>query len=605
MSVRWLTATALVGLTFALAWAVSANVYDLGSATSMEIAAVSATAIGVPLSWWSFRGQLLDEPAEVAWVTWRRVPAAPAITLRRPAEESSLDAVFAAHQARTSAVVVLTGPSGIGKSQLAAGYARARMAEGWPLVAWVDAGQHEELLAGLLEFADAISLRVPEEGGGRAVERLRQHPPTGTQPSVIVFDGVTDVDAVRPYLPTMSGWRVIVTSSAPDAHTLGTEIALGPAAGARLAEDSGLTERTCRDLGKLPAVLDLAAATLREQGLDESSYLARLRAVPTGQLLGDGRDGSRHDYPPRAAGAALLALRGAGFETDPVTRRLVGLLAVLAPGGAGREVLHHAASPHEVDEAVQLLSRSALVSTRMDQDGVQLHELSRRVVTDRLRAEDALPLVIADAADLLWSCTFGEEQAWERRGEGDRLVAHIAALSTSAGSVAASLSPAATERVLGLGQWATRQLSAVGDGVRAVDLADGIRTECRTLLGPDDPDSLAASDNLVIAYVAAGRSADAVPLAEDVLEARERVLGPEHPDTLASRYSLGYAHEYAGRLEDAAAHYDCAYDAYRRAYGPDNAQTATVAGALTRVRAAAPSSRGRHRPTPRAAPQQR
>jgi tetratricopeptide (TPR) repeat protein len=138
-----------------------------------------------------------------------------------------------------------------------------------------------------------------------------------------------------------------------------------------------------------------------------------------------------------------------------------------------------------------------------------------------------------------------------------------------------------------------------------VDLADGIRTECRTLLGPDDPDSLAASDNLVIAYVAAGRSADAVPLAEDVLEARERVLGPEHPDTLASRYSLGYAHEYAGRLEDAAAHYDCAYDAYRRAYGPDNAQTATVAGALTRVRAAAPSSRGRHRPTPRAAPQQR
>jgi hypothetical protein len=603
MSVRWLIATALVGLTFVLAWAVSANVYDLGSATSLEIAAVSATAFGVPLSWWSFRGQLLDEPAEVAWVTWRRVPAAPAIPLRRPAEEPSLEGAFAAHQGRTSAVVVLTGPSGIGKTQLAAGYARARMAEGWPLVAWVNAGQPEELLAGLLEFADAMNLRVPEEGGARATERFRQHPPTGTQPSVIVFDGVTDVDAVRPHLPTMAGWRVIVTSSAPDAHTLGVEIALGPAVGARLAEDTGLTERTCRELGKLPAVLDLAAATLREQDLDETGYLAKLGTVPTGRLLGDGRDGSRHDYPPHAAEAALLALRGAGFETDAVTHRVVGLLAVLAPGGAGREVLHHAAAPPEVDETVQRLSRWALVSTRMDNDGVLPHELTRRVVTDRLRAEGDLPLVIADAADLLWRCTFSEEQAWERRGEGDRLVAHIAALSTSAGSVVASLSPAATERVLALGQWATRQLSAVGDGTRAVDLADGIRTECRTLLGPDDPDSLAASDNLVIAYVAAGRSDDAVPLAEDVLEARERVLGPEHPDTLASRYSLGYAHEYAGQLDDAAAHYDDAHDAYRRAYGPDNPQTATVAAALARVRAA-PSDRGRHRTAPRPAPQQ-
>jgi hypothetical protein len=607
MSVRWLIATALVGLIFALTWAISESVYELGSATSLEIAAVTAAAIGVPLSWWSFRGQLLDEPAEVAWVTWRRVPSTPAMSLRRPAAEAALDGAFHGYKGKNSPVVVLTGPTGAGKTQLAAGYARTRMAEGWPLIAWVNCASQEEMLAGLLEFADAMSLRVPEEGSGRAVERLRQHPPTGTQPSVIVFDGVVDVEAVRPYLPTMPGWRVIVTSSAPEADSLGMEVALEPASDEELSAQSGLTERTCQELGGLPASVDLAAATVREEGIDQESYLSELASLAAGELLGDGRDGSRHEesYPPGAAEAALLALAGAGFETDPVTRRLLGLLAVLSPGGAGRALFYQAADPQDVDATVHRLVRWSLLGTRMDNDGVLLHELTRRVVIDRLRADDWLPQVIGDAADLVGRTTFGEEQAWDRRGEGDQLVAHIAALSTSAGSVSASLSPEATERVLGLRQWATRQLAAVGDGGRAAELADSIRTECETLLGPDHPDSLAASDNLVIAYVAAGRSSEGIPLAEDVLDAREQILGPEHPDTLASRYSVAYAQEYAGQLDDAVTNYDRAYTEYARVYGADNPQTLTVAAALARVRALQPASKGRHRSSQRPSPQQR
>ena len=597
MSVRWLIATALVGLVFALAWGISANVYDLGSATSLEIAAVTAAAIGVPLSWWSFRGQLLDEPAEVAWVTWRRVPGMPAWTLRRSADAAALEDAFRGYKGKSSPVVVVTGPSGVGKTQLAAGYARARIAEGWPLVAWINSGSQEEMLAGLLEFADAMSLRVPEEGSSRAVERLRQHPPTGTQPSVIVFDGVVDVEAVRPYLPTMPGWRVIVTSSAPDADTLGIELPLELAAGGDLAGQSGLDESTCRELGRLPATVDLASATVREQGISQDSYLDQLDSIDAGELLGDGRDGSRHEesYTPGAAEAALLALEGAGFETDLLTRRLLGLLAVLAPGGASRGLLYQADDPGDVDETLNRLTRWSLVATRMDNDGVLLHELVRRVVTDRLRAEDVLPHAIGDAADLVGRLTFGEEQAWDRRGEGDQLVAHVAALSTNAGSVSATLSGDASERVLGLRQWATRQLSAVGDGSRAVELADSIRTECETLLGPDHPDSLAASDNLVIAYVAAGRAAEGIPLAEDVLDAREHVLGPDHPDTLASRYTVAYAHEYAGQLDDAITRYDRAYTEYARVLGTDNQQTLTVAGALARVRALQPAAKGRHR----------
>jgi hypothetical protein len=602
-SVRWLIATALVIVVFAVAWAISGGVYDLGKATSMEIAAVLAAAIGLPLSWWSFRGQLMDEPAEVAWTTWRRLPAAPSLTLRRPREESRLEGAF--QPGPRTQVVVLTGPSGVGKTQLAAGYARARIAEGWPMVAWVNAGSHEEMVAGMLEFADALSLRVPEEGSMRALERLRQHPPTGTQPSLIVFDGVRDLDALRSYLPSIPGWRVIITSDAADSGEPNNELAVEPPSAADLAGPTGLSERSCEELGRLPVVLDLAMTTQREQGQSAEQYLNRLRSVVAGPLLGDGKDGSRYEerYPTAVAEVALVALRDVGFDSDRAVRRVLSLLTVLSPGGVARSLLCQGGEQSEVEDAVARLSRWSLVSTRMDGEGVLLHEMIRRVVADRLRTDDALPRAIADAADLLDRATFGEEHAWDRRGEGDQLIAHVAALSTSAGSVSASLPTEAMERVLGLRQWATRQLSAVGDGNRAVGLAESIRTECETLLGPEHPDTLATSDNLVIAYVAARRSSEGIPLAEEVLQTRERVLGPDHQDTLASRYTLAYANEYAGRLDKAVELYDKAYVGYLRTYGQDNPHTVTVATALARVRAFAPAqAAGRHRGGQRPAP---
>src|SRR5436190_1218331 len=76
-------------------------------------------------------------------------------------------------------VTVLSGPSGVGKSQLAAAYAHRRAAEGWPLVLWLSAANETSLLADLDQVAESlgtwdagsdVSRTVPA-----ALEMLREH----------------------------------------------------------------------------------------------------------------------------------------------------------------------------------------------------------------------------------------------------------------------------------------------------------------------------------------------------------------------------------------------------------------------------------------------
>ena len=98
---------------------------------------------------------------------------------------------------RVAVVCAVTGARGVGKTQIAAAYARQQVVAGCPLVGWVSGESTDVLVAGLAEVARALGVADPEGDSMVSARRVRAHLESCDESALLVVDNAVDADAVR------------------------------------------------------------------------------------------------------------------------------------------------------------------------------------------------------------------------------------------------------------------------------------------------------------------------------------------------------------------------------------------------------------------------
>ena len=476
-----------------------------------------------------------------------------------------------------------------GKTQLAVAYAQALWrAREVHLLIWVVATSRASVLSGYVEAAVAVIGADPAADAESVAARFLGWLGETRRPWLVVLDDLSDAADLDRLWPRGPAGRVLITTAnsatLPSDHVtralpvgaFSTRESLSYLRGRLTADPDqrlGAIDLV-EDLGCQPLALSQASVVIAGSGLscqDYRDYFVRRRE----------RLAAAGGSPPAAAAITWTISLEQADQVLPGgdTRSLLALAALLDGHGIPGAVFttsaasrylagDHAgelADPERARRGLLVLERAGLLT--IDVAAAQPIVRVKPVIQAAVRT--AMPRGVfyraaragADALLEVWPAD--DMEAW--------LAGDLRRCGSSLQQAAGDLlcADGCHPLLLRVG----RSMESARLTGPAVAYWSELAEVSHRVLGPSHPDTLAVSQQLANAYLAAGRAAEACPWFQWIATDRARVLGPDHPDTIAARRNLGHALVAANQLRDALPLLEGADGDYERVRGADHVDT--------------------------------
>ncbi|HZB33206.1 MAG TPA: tetratricopeptide repeat protein [Streptosporangiaceae bacterium] len=484
---------------------------------------------------------------------------------------------------RDAGVHVVVGVPGVGKTQLVAAYASARIEEGWQVVAWINAEDVDGIVAGFAELAYALDLG--EERDRRAdAELARRWMDETAERGLVVLDNAADPDVVASWLPATSRTQILITSTRRAFGNLGAVVDVDAftdeEAGTYLRERTRLDDEVrareiAGELGHLPLALAQSAALIRRQRLTYAKFLERFRAHPVEEYL----TRTPGDPYPRAAARAITLAVEAVQRDNPAANRLLETISLLSPVGVDRDLLYDPSSgvpDAEIDEALGQLVDASLLTFGVDEDDEEtaiVHRFVQRVILDRARVAGTLLTVAGDTARLLWAGIEARANTLMSVESLVRVVKHAGVLWALVMQEIPDGGSVVVQDVLRLRVGMVSQIEGIGLRREAIEVGEAVMADCKRFLEPNHPVLWTARHNLAGAYCKYGDADRACALFTKNLREQVQAYSANHPLTMQTRHYLAVAHVVAGRISRATRMLEEVLDDRTRLLGRDHVDT--------------------------------
>lgn len=498
------------------------------------------------------------------------------------------------HSRLSAELQAISGPMGIGKTQIAVEYAY-RFAGEYDAVLWAQADSASTLIASYVEIANLLNLPEREDQEQatiiEAVRRWLQE----YERWLLIVDGANEAELVRDFLPFAPKGDILLITHTP---LLADEIEVGPFTQEQAASfllhrtrllaahesleqaapyDQEVALQLAREMGGSPLALDHVGAYIEETGSGLADYLRffqewRSRSLREETWQGDSFASTVINISWQISFQKLE-------QQNPAAADLLRLCAFLAPYDIPLELLskgaHYlggklwpvASDPGQIAQAINALQASSLAASP-DEQTFSLPPSIQTLTTDTLPADERD--LWQQRAVLALDAAFPEVEpdSW---AACERLLPHALHCFTWIEQLQIFHLQAA--RLL---NQAALYLKARGRYAEAKPLYEQSLNIYVQLAGPQSPDSATSLNNMARLFVELNMQEEAGVLFRRALTIREQQLGPKHLSTAVTLNDLALLYADQGKYQEAGTHFQRSLAIWDGSLGPQHPHTQQV-----------------------------